>query len=195
MAKKTFLFYTSWKKNIDIMDDIELRRFINNLINYTDDKPIELLTKVDTIVWNDAVELLNHNETKRQKTIERNQKNGQLGGRPSKPKETQNNPLGFNETQHNPQKPEEGRRIQEEGRRIQVEGKGIQETEDSLFDEFINKPTSLIISILFEIFGEGFDVYLLNNDTDSIVSKYYKMVELDFTADQFKIIINKIKNN
>jgi hypothetical protein len=202
MEKKRFLFYTSWKKNIDIMDDVELRRFINNLINYTDGNQIELNTKIDTIVWNDAVELLNHNEAKRQRTIERNKKNGQSGGRPAKPNETQDNPVGFSETQHNPNKPEERREIQEERREIQEErrviqdeGRGTQETKDNLFEEFINKPTSIILSILFEIFGEGFDVYLWNSDVDSIVTKYHKMIELDFTKEEFKIIINKIKNN
>jgi hypothetical protein len=202
MAKKKFLFYTSWKKNIDIMDDVELRRFINNLINYTEDKPIELLSKVDTIVWNDAVELLNHNEVKRQKTIERNQKNGQSGGRPAKPKETQNNPVGFNETHNNPQEPEEGRRIQDEGRRIQDEGRemkdegrGTQETEDSVFEDFIKKPTSKKLDVLCEIFGPGFDVYFSKSDIDSIVRKYHSKIKSDFNKEQFKFIINQIKNN
>jgi hypothetical protein len=82
MEKKTFLFYTSWKKNIDIMDDVELRRFINNLINYTEGNEIELPTRIDQMVWNDVVELLNHNETKRQRTIEKRREAGKKGGAP-----------------------------------------------------------------------------------------------------------------
>ena len=30
--KKSFLFYQSWKTQIDILDDSELRKFINNLL-------------------------------------------------------------------------------------------------------------------------------------------------------------------
>ena len=152
MEKKRFLFYTSWKKNIDIMDDVELRRFINNLINYTDGNQIELITKVDKIVWNDAVELLNHNEAKRQKTIERNKKNGQLGGRPPKPTETQNNPVGFNETQNNPTKPEERREIQEERR------KKNEDRKEMYVDKLINVMKQLIQEeIVTKEYVEGLD--------------------------------------
>lgn len=35
-----------------------------------------------------------------------NQKNGALGGRPKKPKETENNRMGFEETERNPKKPD-----------------------------------------------------------------------------------------
>jgi hypothetical protein len=82
MEKKTFLFYTSWKKNIDIMDDVELRRFINNLINYTEGNEIQLPTRIDQMVWNDVVELLNHNENKRQRIIEKRREAGKKGGAP-----------------------------------------------------------------------------------------------------------------
>ncbi len=64
------------------MDDVELRRFINNLINYTEGNEIELPTRIDQMVWNDVVELLNHNETKRQRTIEKRREAGKKGGAP-----------------------------------------------------------------------------------------------------------------
>ena len=44
------------------------------------------------------------------KVCERNRINGQNGGRPRKPIETQNNPVGFSETQENPIK-DKGYRI------------------------------------------------------------------------------------
>jgi hypothetical protein len=99
MEKKSFIFYTSWKKNIEMMEDDELRRFINNLINYTEGNEVELPTRIEKMVWNDLVEVLNHNERKRERAAERSRQNGQRGGRPTKPNETHNNPMGFNETQ------------------------------------------------------------------------------------------------
>ena len=68
MEKKSFIFYTSWKKNISMMDDVELRRFINNLINYTEGLEVELPTRLEQMIWNDLVEVLNHNERKRERS-------------------------------------------------------------------------------------------------------------------------------
>lgn len=64
------------------MDDVELRRFINNLINYTENKPIDLPTRIDQMVWNDVVEVLDHNETKRQVVAEKRRQAGLKGGAP-----------------------------------------------------------------------------------------------------------------
>ena len=101
MEKKSFIFYTSWKKNIEMMEDDELRRFINNLINHTEGNEINLPTRMEKMLWNDLVEVLNHNERKREMTAERSRQNGLKGGRP----QTQNNPVGFNKTQQVNEKP------------------------------------------------------------------------------------------
>jgi hypothetical protein len=95
MKKKSFIFYTSWKKNIDMMEDDELRRFINNLINHTEGNDVDLPTRMEKMIWNDLVEILNHNERKRERAAERSRENGKKGGRP----ETQNNLTGSNKTQ------------------------------------------------------------------------------------------------
>jgi hypothetical protein len=95
MDKKSFIFYTSWKNNISLMDDAELRRFINNLITHTEGGEVELPSRIEQMVWNDLVEVLNHNERKRERAAERSRKNGQLGGRPN----NLNNPVGSKETQ------------------------------------------------------------------------------------------------
>jgi hypothetical protein len=106
----SFLFYTSWKEQIEEMNDDELRRFINNLINYHTGDEVELITRIDKIIWNGVLPALIKNQSnwnrKRTAAIE----NGKKGGRPSKPTETDNlkNPMGFLETQdnlNNPQKP------------------------------------------------------------------------------------------
>ncbi len=104
----SFLFYTSWKEQIEEMNDDELRRFVNNLINYHTGDEVELITRIDKIIWNGVLPALIKNQSnwnrKRTAAIE----NGKKGGRPSKPTETQDNlknPMGYLETQHNPQKP------------------------------------------------------------------------------------------
>jgi hypothetical protein len=123
MQKNKFLFYTSWKKNIALMDDIELRRFITNLINYTEGNDIELITKLDNVFWNDAVELLNFNEFKRQKKIE----NGKKGGEAKATKSYQTVPNDIKSYQTVPNPSVEGKGIKDEGKGIKDEGKGIKD--------------------------------------------------------------------
>lgn len=82
--KKSFLFYQSWKTQIDILDDSELRKFINNLISYHDDGEVVLESKEDKLLWNGVLPALEVNNLKYQKTIERNRENGKKGGRPKK---------------------------------------------------------------------------------------------------------------
>jgi|GEM_PF-3084359 len=143
MEKKTFLFYTSWMKNVDMMNDEELRRFINNLCNYAEGKDVNLPTRLEQMVWNDVVELLNHNEIKRQKTIERRKEAGKKGGAPignsnaqkkiedeETTKNNQNNQLVEKQTKQTDigrRKKDEGYMLKEEGNMIYVEGRGKKE--------------------------------------------------------------------
>jgi hypothetical protein len=167
MEKKTFLFYTSWKKNIEIMDDVELRRFINNLINYTEGNQIDLPTRIDKMVWNDVVELLDHNETKRQKTIERRREAGKKGGAPvgnsnaqkkieveETTKNNQNNQL----VEKQPKQPDicnmiydEGYMKKEEGNMIYVEGNMLKD-EGYMKNDIRNK----LLDIMKQVIEEGY---------------------------------------
>lgn len=81
-GKAAFMFYMNWKKQIDELDDQELRRLINNLINYHLDEEIELLTKVDKLVWNGILPGLEANQDKYEKRILANRENGSKGGAP-----------------------------------------------------------------------------------------------------------------
>jgi hypothetical protein len=106
MANKTqrtsFLFYLSWRTQINDMNDDELRRFINNLINWHEGEEIELPTREDRFIWNGVLPGLESNVDKYETQANANRENGKKGGRPRKPKETQdnpNNPMGFSETQ------------------------------------------------------------------------------------------------
>ena len=65
-----------------MMDDTELRRFITNLCNYTQGKAIELPSRIEQMIWNDVVEVLDHNEAKRVTTAEKRKEAGKKGGAP-----------------------------------------------------------------------------------------------------------------
>ncbi|SED60477.1 hypothetical protein SAMN04487765_0479 [Tenacibaculum sp. MAR_2010_89] len=93
--KKSFLFYQSWKTQIDILDDSELRKFINNLLSYHDGGEVVLESKYDKLLWNGVLPGLEVNNLKYQKTIERNRENGKKGGRPKKEAAETEKPNGF----------------------------------------------------------------------------------------------------
>lgn len=137
MDKKRFLFYTSWKKNLELMDDVELRRFIYNLIDYTEGKEVNLPSRLEQVIWNDVVEILNHNETKRQAAAKRSKENGSKGGRPSNPtgsNETQNNPTGFSE----PTEPDKSKELSVKSKEISVNSSMISVKRQE-WDNLVNK--------------------------------------------------------
>ena len=116
--KKSFLFYHSWKTQIDILDDYELRKFINNLISYHDNGEVVLESKEDKLLWSGVLPALEVNNLKYQKTIERNRENGKKGGRPKKVAAEYEKPNGFienpNETDgfiEKPKKPDNSKKI------------------------------------------------------------------------------------
>ena len=122
--KKSFLFYQSWKTQIDILDDSELRKFINNLISYHDDGEVVLESKEDKLLWNGVLPALEVNNLKYQKTIERNRENGKKGGRPKKVAAESEKPNGFienpNETDgfiEKPKKPDNSKEIIDNSKR------------------------------------------------------------------------------
>ncbi len=113
MEKKSFVFYVSWNEAIKKMDDQQLRRFINNLCNYTEGKEINLDGLIDEIMWSQVKPLLDHNETKRQKRIE----GGRKGGL-AKASNLQDATAGYSIPSV------EGRRMKED---VDVEGRGMKE--------------------------------------------------------------------
>ena len=122
--KKSFLFYQSWKTQIDILDDYELRKFINNLISYHDNGEVVLESKEDKLLWNGVLPALEVNNLKYQKTIERNRENGKKGGRPKKVAAESEKPNGFienpNETDgfiEKPKKPDNSKEIIDNSKR------------------------------------------------------------------------------
>jgi len=83
---------------MNMMNDEQVRRFINNLCNYSEGKEVELPTELEKALWIGILPSLKINDAKYEKVVERNRKNGQLGGAPlgnqnaRKDETTQNNP-------------------------------------------------------------------------------------------------------
>lgn len=97
----------SWRDQIEDLDDEELRRFIYNLCDYHNGKGVQLITKADRLVWKGILPALVSNEAKYNERIEKNQRNGRLGGRPkisemSKNQENPEKPIGSFENPKNP---------------------------------------------------------------------------------------------
>ncbi len=69
---------------IQSLSDEELRRFINNLISWHQDEPIELTTKSESAIWSLIEPSLLINDKKWNSRAGTSRENGKLGGRPKK---------------------------------------------------------------------------------------------------------------
>ena len=67
---------------MDMMNDQQVRRFINNLCNYTEGKEAEFPTELEKALWIGVLPSLKINDEKYERVLERNRKNGQQGGAP-----------------------------------------------------------------------------------------------------------------
>lgn len=81
------MFYLSWKSQLDILSDKEVRRFINNLIAWHQGEEIELKSKLDILIWTGVLPALEINDEKWHSSAKTSRENGKKGGR--KPKTTQ----------------------------------------------------------------------------------------------------------
>lgn len=81
------MFYLSWKSQLDILSDKEVRRFINNLIAWHQGEEIELKSKSDILIWTGVLPALEINDEKWNSSAKKSRENGKKGGR--KPKITQ----------------------------------------------------------------------------------------------------------
>lgn len=85
----SFVFYMSWKTQIDEMNDEELRRFIENLITWHQGGEVSLQTREDRFIWNGVLPALIVNDKKYVERAGASRENGKLGGRPPKVGKTQ----------------------------------------------------------------------------------------------------------
>jgi len=91
----SFMFYTSWSSQLEVLSDKELRRFIENLISFHRGTEVNLKSKPDKLVWNGVLPALILNDKKYQEKVERNRENGKKGGRPKKEAAETEKPNGF----------------------------------------------------------------------------------------------------
>jgi len=117
------MFYLSWKSQVDILNDKELRRFINNLIQYHDGGDIELKSKTDKLVWNGILPALEVNNSKYNSRVEASRENGKKGGRPSKEKTTQETQQVFEK----PKEPDNSKELIDNRKELIVNGERIKD--------------------------------------------------------------------
>ncbi len=82
METKRFLFYLDWRNQMEMMNDEQVRRFVNNLCNYTEGKKIDLPTDIEKALWIGIVPSLKINAEKYEMKVKQNQENGKKGGAP-----------------------------------------------------------------------------------------------------------------
>ena len=82
METKRFLFYLDWRNQMEMMNDEQVRRFVNNLCNYTEGKKIDLPTDIEKALWIGIVPSLKINAEKYEWKVKQNQENGKKGGAP-----------------------------------------------------------------------------------------------------------------
>ncbi len=197
--KKSFLFYHSWKTQIDILDDYELRKFINNLISYHNNGEVVLESKEDKLLWSGVLPALEVNNLKYQKTIERNRENGKKGGRPKKVAAESEKPNGFienpNETDgfiEKPKKPDNSKEIIDKSKRkIQ----NSEKTRDNREMDTVNSKNEIVeTEEVNEYHQQMFDNWKnskVKKLKDIIQKKYPRYPQLSSISTQEEIIENR----
>ncbi|MDR0754562.1 MAG: DUF6291 domain-containing protein [Prevotellaceae bacterium] len=103
MERKSFVFYKDWRDAImDLPNEIRLEVY-DSIIEYALSGKQRTLKSLASVAFN-FIKLQIDRDTERYVSIvDRNHKNGQLGGRPKKPKETQKTQVVFEK----PKKPDD----------------------------------------------------------------------------------------
>lgn len=105
--RKSFILHNDSLNVLDILTDEQAGKLFKAIKNYQNGVPQELDFGIN-IAFVQFENQFKRDDEKYESVIERNKINGSKGGRPknpTEPKETQNNPVGFLETQNNPTEP------------------------------------------------------------------------------------------
>jgi hypothetical protein len=98
MTGKSFIFYKSWWNSIvELPSDIRLEVY-ESVIRYAFGETVEGLKPLAQVAFSFIKQDIDRAKNKYANIVERNHQNGAKGGRPRNP----NNPMGFLETQRNP---------------------------------------------------------------------------------------------
>ncbi|WP_454060117.1 DUF6291 domain-containing protein [Elizabethkingia ursingii] len=104
MSRESFIFYGSWVEAVrDLPNEVRLEIY-DGIMEYAISGKCPDFKPMAKIAFNFIKNDIDRANQKYEERIRVNRENGSKGGRPKKPKETQNNPLVFSETQQNPNK-------------------------------------------------------------------------------------------
>jgi len=105
-SKKSFLLFNDYEKVFEMLTDEEAGKLIKHIFAYVNNKDTEIEDRILKLTFEPIKLQLMRDNKKYEAICERNKNNGLKGGRPKKkPSNNPNNPLGFLETQNNPEKP------------------------------------------------------------------------------------------
>lgn len=137
MAEQTsFMFYFSWKRQLNKLNDAEFRNAVENLINYHTGEEIKFISDKVEMFYESTLIPLEVNQTKWLNKAAANQENGKKGGRPRKPTETQETHMVLEK----PKKPTESRKELNVNSEILNDNSQLSNVENELLDINCEKP-------------------------------------------------------
>lgn len=104
--KKSFVLYSDLIKTFEYLTDEQRGQVIWWVLQYVNDLNPEPLPGLLAAVTEPIKQQLKRDLYKYEQRANNSRKNGSLGGRPKKPKETQKNPVGFSGNPDEPKKPD-----------------------------------------------------------------------------------------
>lgn len=110
MAKNNFLFTTQYNDELDNLSDEDLASLVRALYRYQATGEEPELNPIIGLLFRLFKKDIDKNNAQYEAQCQRNRENGRSGGRPRKkpeePTKTDKNPVGFSETQSNPENPD-----------------------------------------------------------------------------------------
>ncbi len=106
-GKNKIIVYSDWGSTFEKLTDEEAGRLIKHFFSYVNDKDPKPTDRLTEIVFEPIKQTLKRDLKAWERKQDINRENGLKGGRPKKANETEenpNNPVGFLETQTNPEK-------------------------------------------------------------------------------------------
>lgn len=166
--KKSFIFYSSWRNTFNKLTPEDAVKLINILCDKTEGTEPVFDNQILEVAFSQIEYLMEVNEEKRQKTIERNRKNGLKGGAPvgnSNAKKTTQT------TQNNPNNPKQAKQPENDNDNDNdnVNNNNIY-TSTSILGNFEKKKQ--LRQKLVEIFSEDAIKYIVKSDKSRLVNEY-----------------------
>lgn len=104
-GKNKIIVYKDWETIFKKLSNEEAGKLIKHFFSYVNDNNPVPEDRLTELLFEPIKQTLKRDLEKWEQKAEKNRENGAKGGRPRKPNETQENPVGFLETQANPEKP------------------------------------------------------------------------------------------